>query len=95
MVKFPLISVIISCRCVSTTIDPFWDISLDLGNIDHSNGRSSSGASAASTPDPTPPGKQLNSPLFYGSSACVQSLLLLGTMNEWQVAFTVKNKSIN
>ena len=33
--------------------DPFWDISLDLGNIDHSNGngRSSSGASAASTPE--------------------------------------------
>ena len=46
-------------RCVSTTIDPFWDISLDLGNIDHSNGRSSSGASAASTPDPTPPGNTL------------------------------------
>jgi len=53
-----LISPIIT-RCVSTTIDPFWDISLDLGNVDHSNGngRSSSGASAASTPDPTPPGK--------------------------------------
>ncbi|XP_027039414.1 ubiquitin carboxyl-terminal hydrolase 22-like [Pocillopora damicornis] len=44
-----------ACKCVSTTIDPFWDISLDLGNVDHSNGRSSSGASAASTPDPTPP----------------------------------------
>ncbi|XP_015778040.1 PREDICTED: ubiquitin carboxyl-terminal hydrolase 22-like [Acropora digitifera] len=39
--------------CVSTTIDPFWDISLDLGNIDHSNGnsRNGSGASAASTPE--------------------------------------------
>lgn len=42
-----------ACNCVSTTIDPFWDISLDLGNIDHSNGnsRNSSGASAASTPE--------------------------------------------
>ena len=55
--NFPLIFHL-SFRCVSTTIDPFWDISLDLGNIDHSNGngRSSSGASAASTPDPIPPG---------------------------------------
>ena len=48
-------------RSVSTTIDPFWDISLDLGNVDHSNGngKSSSGASAASTPEPTIPGKEL------------------------------------
>ena len=55
--NFPLIFYLYF-RCVSTTIDPFWDISLDLGNIDHSNGngRSSSGASAASTPDPIPLG---------------------------------------
>lgn len=48
-------------RSVSTTIDPFWDISLDLGNVDHSNGngKNSSGASAASTPEPTIPGKEL------------------------------------
>ena len=63
----------LSNRCVSTTIDPFWDISLDLGNIDHSNGngRSSSGASAASTPDPTPPGNTLQggggTPIYKGT----------------------------
>lgn len=44
-----------TCKRVSTTVDPFWDISLDLGHTDHSNGRNSSGASAASTPDPVPP----------------------------------------
>ncbi|XP_048575832.1 ubiquitin carboxyl-terminal hydrolase 22 isoform X2 [Nematostella vectensis] len=43
-----------TCNCVSTTVDPFWDISLDLGHGDHS-GRNSSGASAASTPDPSAP----------------------------------------
>jgi len=42
--------------CVSTTVDPFWDISLDLGHGEKDNGRSSSGASAASTPDPNVPG---------------------------------------
>ncbi|KAK3740676.1 hypothetical protein QZH41_019047, partial [Actinostola sp. cb2023] len=46
------------CNCVSTTVDPFWDISLDLGHGEQANGRSSSGASAASTPDPTIPGDE-------------------------------------
>lgn len=47
---------VFASSCVSTTVDPFWDISLDLGHGEKENGRNSSGASAASTPDPSIPG---------------------------------------
>ena len=47
------------CNTVSTTIDPFWDISLDLGNVlNNGNGKSSAFiSSAGSVPSPTPSGK--------------------------------------
>ncbi|XP_031571953.1 ubiquitin carboxyl-terminal hydrolase 22-like [Actinia tenebrosa] len=48
------------CNSVSTTVDPFWDISLDLGHGEQGNGRNSSGASAASTPDPAYSGEDSN-----------------------------------
>lgn len=63
---FDFIMFAFACSSVSTTIDPFWDISLDLGNIDHSNGngRNSSGASAASTPETINPGKWIKNNFY-------------------------------
>ena len=47
---------------MSTTIDPFWDISLDLGNVlNNGNGKSNTFiASTASVPSPTLSGNELN-----------------------------------
>lgn len=46
------------CNSVSTTIDPFWDISLDLGNsLNNNSGKTSSFInSTGSVPSPTPSG---------------------------------------
>ena len=47
------------CSSVSTTVDPFWDISLDLGNsLNNGNGKNNTFiGSTASVPSPTPSGK--------------------------------------
>ncbi|XP_062507983.1 ubiquitin carboxyl-terminal hydrolase 22-like isoform X2 [Corticium candelabrum] len=54
------------CRSVSTTVDPFWDISLDLGNIPVVSRNVSKMTATATISSPT---KSSPTPFAFGSSA--------------------------